>query len=117
VPAGVLVAHVIDFEHLRAHPVRISRKGDLGGEPVGFEKRIDPAPGGAVITISVTRRGPCGKAERATQRLRDWGAHLLTEKAGDAGLELEREFGSLDGSPREPGVTKDVVLQFRRRSG
>jgi SAM-dependent methyltransferase len=116
-PDGVLVAHVIDFEHLRAHPVRISREGDLGGERVVFEKRIDPAPGGAVITISVTRRGTGGGPERATQPLTEWGTRVLVAKAGDAGLELERDYGSLDGSAREPGVTKDVVLQLRKPTG
>ena len=117
VPDGVLVAHVIDFGRLRARPVLISREGELERGPVSFEKRIDPAPGGAVITISVTRRGPGGGSERATQPLTEWGTRVLVAKAGDAGLELEHEFGSLDGSAREPGVTKDVVLQFRRRSG
>ncbi|MHC5058204.1 MAG: class I SAM-dependent methyltransferase [Planctomycetota bacterium] len=117
-PGGVLVAHVIDFARLRAHPVRISREGELEGGPVGFEKRIDPAPGGAVITISVTRQGPDGdRTERATQPLREWGARLLIEKAREAGLGLRDELGSLDGSPREPGVTKDVVLLFRKRAG
>ena len=113
-PGGVFIAHVIDFDRLRARPVRISREGELDGASVGFEKRIDPAPDGAVITISVSAPGPGGGNEQATQPLREWGARLLVAKALSAGLELIDEFGSLNGSPRESGVTKDVVLVFRK---
>jgi len=121
-PGGVCVAHVIDFDRLRANPVSISREGELEGGPVRFEKRINPAPGGALITISVTRLGP-GEGpgehytERATQPLKGWGAKLLVAKAREAGLGLRDEFGSLDGAPREPGVTKDVVLVFGKDAG
>jgi SAM-dependent methyltransferase len=111
-PGGVFVVHVIDFDRLRAHPVRISREGTLEDGPVTFEKRIDPAPDGALITIAVTRSG--GETEQATQPLREWGAPLLIAKARAAGLELRGEFGSLSGTPRESGVTKDVVLVFRK---
>jgi len=117
-PGGVCVAHVIDFDRLRAHPVSISREGELEGGPVRFEKRIDPAPRGALITISVTRLGPGEHdTERATQPLKGWGADLLVARALDADLGLRDEFGSLDGAPREPGVTKDVVLVFGKGMG
>lgn len=115
VPRGLLLVHVIDYDHLRAHPVRIERKGNLKGVPVTFEKRIDADDTGAVIAITVTTETASGpRVDSATQRLHEWGALFLEEVASRVGLELRHEFGSLDGIPSVPGQTKDVVLVYEK---
>ncbi len=116
VPRGVLLVHVIDFDHLRAHPVRIKREGSLDGGPVVFEKRIDADDNGAVITITVTMQAESEQqTSRETQRLHEWGVPLLRQMASRFGLELREELGGMDRTPRVSGRTKDVVLVCERQ--
>lgn len=118
VPRGVLLVHVIDYDYLREHPVRIEREGDLDGTPVTFEKRIDGDAAGALITITVTTQTDAGpRTESNTQRLREWGVLTISRAASDLGLVLRDEFGGLDGAPRASGQTKDVVLVYGKREG
>ncbi len=130
VPRGVLLVHVIDFDYLRNHPVRIEREGSLDDKPVTFEKRVDADDKGAVITIAVTMQTDAGllasgsagarlkagpHTDRATQRLHEWEVPLLRDMASRLRLELREEFGCLDRTARMPGRTKDVVLVFERQ--
>lgn len=116
VPRGVLVVHVIDYDYLRAHPVRIRRDGELGGRPVTFEKRIRADETGALITITVTAHADTTpRTDSGTQRLHERGAVLLKEIASRFGLELRDEFGGMDGSARGRGETRDIVLVCGKR--
>ncbi len=111
VEGGVFVIHVIDFDYLREHPVRIEREGNVDGKRVIFEKRIEPQPHGAIIRITVTTDDDVSP-DTETERLFEHGAPRLTELASEFGFKLRSEAGGLDGTPRKPGETKDVVLVF-----
>ncbi len=118
VPRGVLLVHVIDFDYLRAHPVRIKREGNLDGGPVVFEKRVDADDNGAVITVAATTQTDAGvHTDRATQRLRKWGVPVLKKVASRFGLELREGLGGMDRTARMPGQTKDIVLVYERQGG
>ncbi len=113
VPQGDLLVHVIDFDYLREHPVRIVREGSIDGTPVTFEKRIDADDAGALIAITVTTQTDSEpRTDQATQRLCEWGAPFLIDTASRCGLVLRKEYGSLGGAAREAGRSKDVVLVF-----
>ncbi len=132
VPRAVLLVHVIDYDYLRNHPVRIEREGNLDCGPVVFEKRIDADDDGAVITITVATHMDSGllssgsagarpkagpHTDRATQHLHQWGVPFLREMASRFGLGIREEFGGMDRTARTPARTKDVVLVFERQEG
>jgi SAM-dependent methyltransferase len=112
-PKGALVIHVIDFDYLRNHAVRIERSGQLDGRRVTFIKCIDATANGAVIRITVKAEDGGSHSYRdATQNLHEWNVESLEVAATNCGFTLSAEYGGFDKRDHDAGTTKDIVLVF-----